>query len=187
MELGVAHMHGTIFFELKKYVETKLGGREAWDRLLSESELGARNYEVMADYPDSEVIKLISTVSRITGAPVPAILEDFGEFIAPDLLQMYSGAINPAWKTLDVIEHTEDEIHRVVRLHNRDAHPPNLKCVRTSEDEVVIDYSSQRKMCDVAKGIAKGLAKHFEESISIFESSCMNKGDSICSIHIKRN
>ena len=180
-------MHGTIFFELKKFVETKLGGREAWDRLLSESELGARTYEVMADYPDSEVIKLISTVSRITGAPVPAILEDFGEFIAPDLLQMYSGVINPAWKTLDVIEHTEDEIHRVVRLHNRDAHPPNLKCVRTSEDEVVIEYSSQRKMCDVAKGIAKGLAKHFEESISISESSCMNKGDSICSIHIKRN
>lgn len=179
-------MHGTIFFELKKYVETKLG-RQAWDKLLSESALGARTYEVMADYPDSEVIKLISTVSRITGAPVSGILEDFGEFIAHDLLQMYSGVINPAWKTLDVIEHTEDEIHRVVRLHNRDAHPPNLQCVRTSEDEVVIHYSSPRKMCDVAKGIAKGLAKHFGESISISESTCMNKGNSTCTIQIRRN
>jgi predicted hydrocarbon binding protein len=180
-------MHGTIFFELKKYVETKLGGHEAWNRLLLESELGARTYEVMAEYPDRDVIKLISTISRITGVSVSSILEDFGEFIAPDLLQMYSGVINPAWKTLDVIEHTEDEIHRVVRLHNRDAHPPNLTCVRTSDDEVVIHYNSQRKMCEVAKGIAKGLAKHFEESISISESSCMHKGDSTCSIQIKRN
>jgi Haem-NO-binding len=180
-------MHGTIFFELKKYVEAKLGGQEAWDKLLSESELGARTYEVMADYPDSDVIKLISTVSRITGMPVSAILEDFGVFIAPDLLQMYSGVINPAWKTLDVIEHTEDEIHRVVRLHNRDAHPPNLQCVRTSEDEIVIHYGSPRKMCDVAKGIAKGLANYFKENISISESTCMHRGNSTCTIQIRRN
>jgi hypothetical protein len=179
-------MHGTIFFELRKYVETKLGGREAWNKLLTEAELGARTYEVMGDYPDSDVIKLVSTASRITGVPVRTILEDFGEFIAPDLLQMYGGVIQPSWKTLDVIEHTEDQIHSVVRLHNRDAHPPNLKCVRTSEQEVVIHYSSQRKMCDVAKGIAKGLAKFYEESISISESTCMLKGDPMCTIQIRR-
>jgi Haem-NO-binding len=178
-------MHGTIFFELKKYVETKLGW-EAWDKLLVECDLGARTYEVMADYPDSDVIKLISTASRITGMPVNAILEDFGEFIAPDLLQMYGGVINPNWKTLDVIEHTEKEIHNVVRLHNRDAHPPKLKCIRQSEDEVLIHYSSQRKMCDVAKGIARGLAKHYNESILISEPSCMLNGDSTCTILIRR-
>jgi predicted hydrocarbon binding protein len=179
-------MHGTIFFELKKYVETKLG-RKAWDQLLSESELGARTYEVMGDYRDSEIFKLTTTASRITGLPVPAILEDFGEFIAPDLLQMYGSVINPNWKTLDVIEHTEDEIHSVVRLHNTDAHPPDLKCVRTSEDVVILHYSSQRKMCDVAKGIAKGLAQHYGESVSISESSCMHKGDPTCTIQIRRD
>lgn len=179
-------MHGTIFFELKKYVETKLGGQAAWDKLVSEAELGARTYEVMADYPDSDAIQLISTASRITEVPVPALLEDFGEFIAPDLLQMYGGVINPTWKTLDVIEHTETQIHSVVRLHNREAHPPDLRCVRTSDNDVVIHYNSQRRMCDVAKGIAKGLAKYYEENISISESSCMLKGDPTCTIHITR-
>lgn len=180
-------MHGTIFFELKKYVEAKLGGAEAWDRLLSEADLGARTYEVMADFPDSELIQLIETASRMTQVPIPAILEDFGEFIAPDLLQMYAGVINPAWKTLDVVQHTEDEIHRVVRLHNRDAHPPMLKAIRTSADEVVLEYGSPRKMCFVAKGIAKGLAKHYQENISISEPSCMHRGDPICTIVIKRS
>ena len=167
-------------------MQTKLG-ENAWDNLLTEANLGVRTYEVMADYPDSDAIKLISTASEMTGLPVPAILEDFGEFIAPDLLQMYGGVINPAWKTLDVIEHTEEQIHSVVRLHNPYARPPNLKCIRTSQDEVEIHYSSPRKMCDVAKGIAKGLAKHYEESISISESSCMHKGDPLCTIAIKRN
>ncbi len=180
-------MHGTIFFELKKYVETKLGGRAAWDRLLIESDLGARTYEVMADYPDSEIIQLTSTASRMTGAPVRSILEDFGEFIAPDLLQMYAGVIQPAWKTLDVIEHTEDQIHSVVRLHNRDAHPPDLKCVRTSENEVIIHYNSKRKMCDVARGIVKGLARYYEEKISISESTCMLKGEPACTIQVRRD
>ena len=180
-------MHGTIFFELKKYVETKLGGREAWNNLLLEADLGARTYEVMGDYPDSDAIQLISTASRITGVPVPDILQDFGEFIAPDLLQMYGSVIDPKWKTLDVIEHTEQQIHSVVRLHNRDAHPPELKCIRTSENEVVIEYSSQRKMCDVAKGISKGLAKHYHENVSISEPSCMHKGDPICTIVVRRS
>jgi predicted hydrocarbon binding protein len=178
-------MHGTIFFELKKYVETKLGN-EAWSKLLSESGLKARNYEVMAEYPDSEAIQLSVTASRITGVPVRAILEDFGEFIARDLLQMYAGVIQPDWKTLDVIEHTEDQIHNVVRLHNRHAHPPNLKCVRASVNEVVIHYSSARKMCDLAKGITKGLAKQYQENIAISESSCMLKGDASCTIHVKK-
>jgi predicted hydrocarbon binding protein len=179
-------MHGTIFFELKKYIEAKLGGHQGWDRVLSESKLGARTYEVMADYPDTELIQLISTASGITGMTVPSIVEDFGEFIAPDLLQMYAGVINPQWKTLDVVEHTEDEIHSIVRLHNRDANPPNLKCIRTSENEVVIHYSSPRKLCDVAKGIVKGLAKHYRENISVTESTCMLKGAPSCTIQIKR-
>lgn len=179
-------MHGIIFLELNKYVTSKLGP-EAWDKLITESNLGARTYEVIADYPDSEVVSLVTTASRITGIPIPEILEDFGEFIAPDLLQMYGNLIHPNWKTLDVIENTESQIHTVVRANNRYAHPPDLKTVRTSEDEVTIHYSSQRKMCDVAKGIVKGLAKHYHENISILESTCMHKGDSICTILIQRS
>lgn len=177
-------MHGTIFFELKKYVETKLGP-DTWNRLLRETDLGVRTYEVMADYPDSEVVKLTAAASRITGVPVLAILEDFGEFLAPDLLRMYAGLIDPKWKTLDVIEQTENQIHRVVRLHNRDAHPPELKCVRHSADEVVIHYGSSRKMCSVAKGIVRGLARHYDERIEISESTCMLKGDPSCTILIR--
>ena len=59
---------------------------------------------------------LVQTGSKITNIPVPALLEAFGEFIAPQLLDMGRGSIQPSWRTLDVIENTEESMHTVVRL-----------------------------------------------------------------------
>ena len=46
----------------------------------------------------------------------------------------------------------------------------------------MISYSSQRKMCALAKGIVKGIASHFKEAVSITESQCMLKGDPTCKL-----
>lgn len=54
-----------------------------------------------------------------------------------------------------------------------------------SSDEVVITYSSERKLCAVAKGIVKGIGAHFQERISIRESECMLKGAPACRISVK--
>lgn len=177
-------MHGIIFSELKKYVDTKLGGN-AWSNLQKESGVGAKTYLAIQEYPDQEVVNLVSTASRITGRSVPAILEDFGEFIVPDLIGMYKGLIKPEWKTIDLIKNTEETIHKVVRLKNPGAKPAELKCSGPGPDEVVITYSSPRKMCSVAKGIAKGVAKHYNERILISEPTCMLKGSPSCKISIK--
>jgi len=49
----------------------------------------------------------------------------------------------------------------------------------------VVTYTSERKMCKVAEGIAKGLARHFGESIAIDQTTCMLRGDE-CSIRVRR-
>lgn len=178
-------MHGTIFVELKKYADTKLGA-EAWPSLLREAGLGDRRYEAFETYPDQEAVTLVSLAGRITGLDVSVILEDFGAFIAPDLIDMYWGLIKPDWKTLDVIEHTETAIHQVVRLENPGAEPPRLQVDRSAPDEVVITYRSERRMCKVGEGIAKGLADHFQERIEVDQTSCMLRGDPLCSIRVRR-
>src|SRR5438046_2580781 len=123
-------MHGSIFLELKKYVETKLGA-EAWTTLLDKSGLKIREFSPMQEYPDGDALALVTTAVAVTGTPADVLLEDFGAFIAPDLLGMFWGSIKPEWKTLDVIEHTEQTIHAVVRIKNPGAHPPELKVKRT--------------------------------------------------------
>lgn len=177
-------MHGLIFSELKKYVTTKLGPA-AWPALLKEANLANRIYLTGDTYPDAEAVALVSAASRITKQPAGAILEDFGEFITPDLIETYRPFIKSKWKTLDMIEHTEETIHKAVRLRDPGAAPPQLKSRRVSPREVEIVYKSARKMCGVAKGIARGVAKHYGEQVSVTESSCMHQGAPQCTISIK--
>lgn len=172
-------MHGTIFAELKRYVDAKLGAT-AWVELLRSAGLPNRMYLAIQAYPDEEVVQIVTAASKKTGNPPGAILEDFGEFIAPALLSMYRTLINPNWKTLDVIENTEKTIHRVVRLQHADAAPPYLNASRTAPNEVTVVYTSPRRLCAVAKGIMRGLSVHFGEVMTIDEKRCMHKGAAEC-------
>lgn len=177
-------MHGVVFAELRKYVDTKFGGN-TWDVLLEKSGNQGKVYFPIQAYSDEEAVSLVSAASGLTQQPVVAILADFGEFIAPDLLAMYKHLLKPHWKTLDVIENTEQTIHSVVRVKNPGAQPPQLKVTRRSPEEVVITYASARKMCSLGKGIAQGMAKHFKENIRMTDLKCMAKNDPICEISVR--
>ena len=179
-------MHGTIFHELEKYAGARLGDG-AWPRLKEAAGIDpAKQYEIFKSYPDEEVGALVGAASAQTGLAVPAILEDFGEFIAPDLLEMYWGAIAPEWRTLDVIEHTESTIHTVVRLDHKESAPPYLHAERTGPDEVRVRYTSARRLCPVARGIMRGIARHFNETVSIQDERCMHRGDADCLMVVSR-
>jgi hypothetical protein len=122
----------------------------------------------------------------MTGTPVPVLLEQFGEFIVPDLLDMYRPMLEPGWRTLDILEHTESAIHNVVRMRNPGAAPPRLHFRRMGPDQVRLSYSSERKMCQVARGIMNGVAKEFGESIRIEETACLHRGAPSCEMAITR-
>src|SRR5687767_3491665 len=178
-------MHGSIFLELKKYVVAKLG-TSAWQQLLDQSVSQTREFSPLQEYPDSDAMALVGTAVAITGMPADVLLEDFGAFNAPDLLEMLWGSLGPEWRTLDIIENVEQTIHRLVRLKNPGARSPELRVERNSPDEVQIDYRSARKLCAIARGIARGMAAHFGEHVTVSESECMHRGASRCLISVKR-
>lgn len=72
----------------------------------------------------------------------------------------------------------------IVRSQNPGADPPSLRCVRSGPKEVVISYSSPHKMCGVAKGIVRGIAKQLGEDVIVVESSCMLSGGATCEIAV---
>lgn len=178
-------MHGIIFNELKKFVDNQVGG-DAWLRILDGAGFKSKVYMPIEEYPDAEAVALVGAASRHTGIGAQDLLEGFGRFIAPDLVQLYRHLLKPDWRTLELIENTEQTIHAAVRLRNPGARPPELKCERLSPDEVVIVYSSQRQMCAVAVGIARGLAEWFKEQVEVDQRSCMHRGDPACRIHVRR-
>jgi hypothetical protein len=57
-----------------------------------------------------------------------------------------------------------------------------LHAIRRSEDEVVLIYSSFRKLCALAIGIARGVAKQFNETLKITQTKCMHGDAPHCEI-----
>ena len=176
-------MHGLIFLQLQKFAKQQ-AGPQAWEILLQEAQLPTKTYSAVRDYPDEEVLAIVGAASRVLKLPADAILHAFGEFIAPELLKLYGRLLQPDWKTLSVIEHTEKLLHAAVRVGNPGATPPVLECIRTTDDEVQILYSSERQLCSLAKGLVNGIARHFDETVSVSEDACMLKGDPFCVLHV---
>jgi hypothetical protein len=174
-------MHGIIHLELQQFVADHYG-EPAWKSLLERAGLAHQIYTPLQSYPDTEMLSLVGTASELTGLAASDLLEAFGAFLAPRYLELYGRLLKPEWRTLDVIEHTEETIHRVVRLRQPGAAPPRLKAERVDPRQVVVIYDSPRKLCAVARGIARGLAKHFGETIEIWEPTCMHRGEPACTL-----
>ena len=174
-------MHGIIHSELKDYIERRYGN-DIWKAILKEVGLGNKIYIHIGIYPDEEAIKIVTAASHVTGTPGEKLLEDFGEFIAPKLLDMHKSLIKPEWKTLDLLLNTEETIHRVVRLKNPDADPPKLQFEWIGSKRLKFYYNSPRRMSAVAKGIIKGVARHYQETVTIQEQK---KNDIGCEMTIE--
>ena len=174
-------MHGIVFSQLQEYVETKKS-TGAWGDLLKHAQLQDRTYSSSTEYPDAEMEALVAAAATMFGQPSSVVLEDFGVFIAPALMSIYGYLIPREWKTLDVIAKADGTIHSVVRERNLGAKPPVLHTIRRSGDEVVLIYGSPRKMCAFAIGIAKGVAKHYNETIEVTQTKCMHNGAPHCEI-----
>lgn len=179
-----ALMHGVIFVELKKYVDAKVGG-DAWRALVETSGVPTKMYMAMRTYDDAELVSLVQTASSMTGTPAPALLRDFGAFIVPDLMKMYRAFMKNDWRTLDVLQYTESNIHAQVRQMTKGAMPPFLTCTRTSPTDVMIRYSSPRRLCSVGEGIIDGIAAHFGEKVVQRHDKCMLRGAAECEMGVK--
>ena len=173
-------MHGIIHSELKKYVETKYPTGVS-TAVLRKAGLANKIYLTIGTYPDEGVTSIIEAVSDITATSAEQIMEDFGEFIAPTLMDMYKALIKPEWRTLDLLLNTEETIHRVVKVNHPGAQPPRLEFRQEGPTGLKFFYSSPRHMSAVAKGIMKGVAKHYGETLTIQE---ITNSDSSCEMSI---
>jgi predicted hydrocarbon binding protein len=177
-------MHGIIFAELQKYCTEKLGEKN-WEKILRSSHVGRRSYNSLQAYPDVELNKLLKELSHLLEEDQQTILEQFGEYLAPNLLKSSKFLINPNWTFLDLLEHTQEVIHKAVYQSLRDSAPPILKVTRTSQNEIVILYDSHRKMCGFAKGLIQGMALHSHTQIELEQTACMLLGDPYCRFVVK--
>lgn len=156
-------MHGSIFVFLKRFVESKYD-HNTWLSILESAGIKRQSYELHEVYPDDEINAIIKSACAKTGLSSFDIQVMFGEAMVPDLLMVYDKYINPSWKTLDMIEYTEQIMHKVARVQDPGTEPPVLHVTRVNKNQLIIDYYSKRKMAGLAIGIIKGIANFYNES-----------------------
>jgi predicted hydrocarbon binding protein len=178
-------MHGIIFAELRRFAEERLGPG-SWLNLLETAGRTGRLYPAFEIFPDEEATRLFELVAQLRHLPLPELLEEFGTFIIPSLMHTYGALAHSEWRTLELLQHIESTIHRVVRIKNPRASPPELDCERTGPDEVTVCYTSQRRLCGLARGLIRGLAAHYHETVELDETRCMLRGDPCCLIVVRR-
>ena len=177
-------MHGLIFSELRRFVEERAGAG-TWPRVCVEAGVERALHRDTETYPNAELVALVEAASRITGTTVSLLLEDFGAHLVPGLFATYMPAPPPEWGALDLLEHAERHCHTAVRQRDAIANPPRLRVRRLSASEVQVVYASPRRMCHIARGIARGVLTRYRVSGSVSESSCMHRGDAVCLISVR--
>ncbi|UOQ76952.1 heme NO-binding domain-containing protein [Hymenobacter sp. 5516J-16] len=178
-------MHGTIFTLLKRYVQTQYD-HSTWIQLLENSGLTATDFDHKHVYPDEHMYQLVGQAAEMTGLSADELHEKFGEYLVPDLMYMYQRLVQPGWNTLDMIEHTENTMHRQVRSEHAENAPPVLHVTRISPDELFIDYVSKRRMGALAVGIVRGLATYFDEADIIKVEPTTNENGEEVRIRVRR-
>lgn len=175
-------MHGIIHSELRKFVVEKYGP-ETWDAILANAGMEHRYFLVSQTYPDDETIAIVKSASEISNLPIDTILEAFGFYIVPALVRLYGAFIRAEWRTEELLLNTEETIHRVVRMKNPGAEPPQLKIWRKEPGLLHFHYNSPRQMSALAKGIVKAVANYYHEAVQI-EEFPQDDGSVLMHLHI---
>ncbi|MCE3280626.1 MAG: hypothetical protein K0S44_2817 [Bacteroidetes bacterium] len=183
MEQETLLVHGSIFILLKKFVVNTYTDT-TWLELNRMAGTSERVYEMNQSYPLHEMDSIVSTAATHIGLSESDLKEKFGEYLVPDLFNLYKQYLNPGWKTFETLENTEKIMHGAVRSGGS-ANPPVLNVSRVNDQLLYIDYYSKRKMGSLAIGIIKGIAKYFNESDQIQITSMSNPNDERVQIKVK--
>lgn len=154
-------MKGIVFTEFLDLVEDKFG-LEMVDQIISESELESDGvYTAVGTYAFSEILQLLTSLSKNTKIPADTLLQVYGEHFFnvietsyPDLLATFKGPI-------DMLSSVENHIHIEVRKIYPDAELPTFFIEEQSDDHLIMVYKSSRAMHSFGLGLMNRTFQHF--------------------------
>ncbi|MCZ8355934.1 MAG: heme NO-binding domain-containing protein [Cyclobacteriaceae bacterium] len=162
-------MHGLIFNQLEQFV-TKNHGHAVWEQIEKASGSETPIFLPTKMYDDKFLFSILQAAEKTLNVPGDQILFSFGEYMAPQLIKIYSHSIKPEWTVIDLLEHTENTMHKAVRFADKLADPPKLNCKRIQSNAVEISYRSPRGIIAFGKGVISGFSKAYNQPLQIVQS-----------------
>ena len=177
-------MKGIIFNLLEDFITEKWGA-ETYEEILSRCPAQATIAFVgPGTYPDSDLLAIVGMATEKLGISVPVALHAFGKYCFPKLAAQFPPFVQkhnhpkPFLKTIDNIIHVE------VQKLFANSEPPQITFTDPGPDQLLLTYSSKRKLCALMAGLLEGTAEHFNTPIEYQQTRCMHQGADTCEFHL---
>ncbi|MFK7818671.1 MAG: heme NO-binding domain-containing protein [Planctomycetaceae bacterium] len=171
-------MKGIAFTLFSELVESVFG-LATWDKVLrTTGDDGV--FTTAGNYADERMMKLVGSLSEHTGLASNALIRTFGEFMFGGFVRTYPSFFEREQTAKQLLKSVDSIIHVEVKKLFPNAILPRFDYEDPSENELVMIYRSERKMCVLAEGLFNGAAKHFRTPVEYKQTKCLLTGDDHC-------
>ncbi|CEK14847.1 heme NO binding protein [Chthonomonas calidirosea] len=175
-------MKGIVFNLLEDVVSNRFGD-DTWDDILEDAQVEGV-YTTLGNYPDDELFKIVSAASKILHMPCQEVIRFFGQNSIPLMATAHPEFFSAHGNTRAFILALNTIIHPEVRKLYPGAQVPVFEFDTSSSNQLIITYSSPRKLCRFAQGLIEGTAAYFGETIELQHLACMQQGDPACILQV---
>jgi hypothetical protein len=160
-------MKGIVFTEFLEMVEAAFSPDMA-DRILDEANLPSGGaYTTVGTYDHSEMIELVSHLSKDTGISMSDLMRAFGQHLFSRFSVLYPKYFNDVDSSFRFLANVEDYIHVEVRKLYPEAELPSFESDLSQPGSMRLTYRSSRPFAPLAEGLIRGCMTHFGETADI--------------------
>lgn len=166
-------MKGVIFTIVQEVV-SELYDDDTWDDLLESAGVDGA-FTSLADYPDTDLIAIVSAAVEFTGLPAERLLQEIGRRALPKLVERIPETIPMPSEPRSFIRGVNDVIDPEALKLYPSSLPPMFD-VAGVDDGVVVHYDSMQNLPDLAHGLLSGVDDMFPESTTVERLTDDNDG-----------
>ena len=160
-------MKGMVLRGLVEHMESAFG-LDVADKVLLEADLPSGGaYTTVGVYDHAEVLEIVTHLSRHTGVDGAVLVDGFGEFLFPKLVDAHPEFLEDQDDLFTFLEGIEGIIHVNVRRLYPEAELPRFACARQGDGQLMMEYQSHRPFAGLVPGLIRGASRHFGEVVEI--------------------
>ena len=160
-------MKGMVFTEFLEMVEDKFSPEMA-DRIIEGAELPSGGvYTTVGTYDHTEMIELVSRLSRETGIDAAELVQAFGKYLFERFYVLFPAYFEDVPSSFHFLNRIEDYIHVEVRKLYPEAELPSFVCDSSEPGCLRLTYRSTRPFASLAEGLIRGCVAHYGEAADI--------------------
>ena len=179
------NMKGIVFTTFNEMVENEIG-IDMWEAILESVNPESQGiYTSVEDFPDEELLAMVSELSERTDTPITDLLKAFGLHLFHALNLKHGIFVNEQPEFLEFLKSIEDVIHKEVKKLYPNPNLPTLDWEQEDDRSLDLYYRSPRKLCGLAEGLIRGAAQRYEVEYNLTHSPCMHEGSDHCCFSIK--